>query len=53
MALLLSLMPVLVILACRTLCTLGPPPVPTYLKKRPLPTPVPVPWAPDSGRCRR
>jgi hypothetical protein len=31
-ALLLSLMPVLVILACRTLCTLMPPPVPTYLQ---------------------
>jgi hypothetical protein len=32
--LLLSLMPVLVILAFRTLCTLRPAPVPTYLEKR-------------------
>jgi hypothetical protein len=28
--LMLALMPVLVILACRTLCTMTPPPVPTY-----------------------
>jgi hypothetical protein len=33
-ALLLSLMPVLVILAFRTLCTLRPAPVPRYLERR-------------------
>lgn len=32
---LLALMPLLVLLACRTLCTLWPAPVPTYLEKRP------------------
>lgn len=31
---LLALMPVLVILAFRTLCTLKPAPVPTYLEKK-------------------
>ena len=34
MNLLLVLMPVLVILAFRTLCTLNPPPVPAYLEKK-------------------
>jgi hypothetical protein len=37
-ALLLSLAPVLVIVAFRALCTLGPPPVPTYLERPRAPT---------------
>lgn len=43
-SILLSLLPALVILAFRTLCTVLPAPVPTYIKK---PTPDPVPWAPE------
>ena len=35
MNLLLALMPVLVILAFRTLCTLNPAPVPVYLENKP------------------
>ena len=31
----LALMPLLVILAARTLCTLNPRPVPSYLEKKP------------------
>lgn len=34
LALLLALMPVFVILAFRTVCTLAPPPAPTYLVKK-------------------
>lgn len=37
----LALMPILVILAFRTLCTLRPPPVPTYLKEKDPPGPDP------------
>lgn len=46
-ALILSVLPALLILAFRTLCTLKPAPAPKYLEKR---TPAPAPWAPGD-RC--